>query len=93
MIETLSTPRLSELFASRQFVRHAYISISTRRDAKPYDARLISVSHLLFTAISTLDAVLDDELVSIHGARGAVQRSNEIIKEIGEIMRKGGVEA
>jgi len=54
---------------------------------------LSSVLHLLFTALSTLDAVLDDELATEHMARGAVQRSNEIIKEIHEVMRKGGVEA
>jgi len=93
MTEPLTTPRLTELFASRQLIRQAYGSISTRRDADPYDAKLSSVLHLLFTALSTLDAVLDDELATEHMARGAVQRSNEIIKEIHEVMRKGGVEA
>lgn len=88
MIETLSTPRLSELFASRQFVRHAYISISTRRDEEPCDKRLVSVSSLLFSALQLLDLTLDDEYVTVHTARGAVQRSNEIIKEIHDVMRE-----
>lgn len=92
MIETLSTPRLSELFASRQFVRHAYISISTRRDEEPYDKRMVAAAHLLFSALQLLDSTLDDEYATIHTARGAVQRSNEIIKEIKAVMR-GGAEA
>jgi hypothetical protein len=89
MIDPLTTPRLSELFASRQFVRNAYISISTRRDEEPYDKRLVSAAHLLFSALQLLDSTLDDEYATIHTARGAVQRSNELIKEIGEIMLKG----
>ena len=56
---------------------------------EPHDTRLVSISHLLFTVLTVLDAVIDDELATEHSARGAVQRSNEILKEINAVMRKG----
>jgi len=88
MIDCISTRRLSELFTQRQLLRQVYISLSTRRDQEPYDKRLVSASSLLFSALQLLDSTLDDEYATIHTARGAVQRSNEIIKEIHEVMRE-----
>lgn len=91
MIEPFSSLRLKELSTSRELVRHAYHSTSTKRDEGPYDKRLASISRLLFSALQLLDATLDGEFSTIHTARGAVQRSNEILKEIHEVMHEGGV--
>jgi len=64
MAKKLTSERLATLFSSRQAVRHAYYLVSKLRDDSLYD-ELAGCAHLLFSALTTLDNVLDDETAKI----------------------------